>query len=127
MAIELGLNRYISRPSPHETERQLCERRNRERTYLVLWVHDRSLSMQTGRHWMLPEVIRLVRQYFAFMSHFVLQDELVRNSVTWHEEGGSTIRPEDVILGAFVNLRRIAVCLKLAAVSMQVNLLCHSG
>ncbi|KIM80927.1 hypothetical protein PILCRDRAFT_789166 [Piloderma croceum F 1598] len=90
MAIELGLNRYISRPSPHETERQLCERRNRERTYLVLWVHDRSLSMQTGRHWMLPE------------------DELVRNSATWHEEGGSTIRPEDVILGAFVNLRRIA-------------------
>jgi hypothetical protein len=90
MAIELGLNRYVSRPSPNETERQMRERRNRERTYLVLWVHDRSLSMQTGRHWMLPE------------------DELVRNSVTWHEEGGNAIRPEDVILGAFVNLRRIA-------------------
>lgn len=31
------------------------ERRNRERTYYVLWVHDRSLSMQTGRPWMLQE------------------------------------------------------------------------
>lgn len=56
MAVELGLNRYVSKPSPHETSRQLLERRNRERTYLVLWVHDRSLGMQTGRHWMLPEV-----------------------------------------------------------------------
>lgn len=56
MAVELGLNRYVNRPSPHETARQMRERRNRERTYLVLWVHDRSLSTQTGRHWMLPEV-----------------------------------------------------------------------
>lgn len=56
MAVEIGLNRYVSRPSHHETQRQLLERRNRERTYLVLWVHDRSLSTQTGRHWMLPEV-----------------------------------------------------------------------
>jgi hypothetical protein len=63
MAIELGLNRYVSTPSSHETDRQLRERRNRERTYLVLWVHDRSLSMQTGRHWMLPEVIHLVCQF----------------------------------------------------------------
>jgi hypothetical protein len=56
MAVELGLNRYIARPSPHETELQLLERRNRERTYLVLFVHDRSLTMQNGRLWMLPEV-----------------------------------------------------------------------
>jgi hypothetical protein len=55
MAIELGMNRYSRR---HEKENPLqhLERRNRERTYLVLWVHDRSLSMQTGRQWMLPEV-----------------------------------------------------------------------
>lgn len=92
MAVELGLNRYVPIPPMNETEIQRLERRNRERTYLVLFVHDRSLSMQTGRHWMLPE------------------DDLVRNSATWHEGGGSSIRPEDVIVAAFVSLRRISVC-----------------
>lgn len=28
--------------------------------------------------------------------------------MSWHEDGGTSIRPEDVILGAFVQLRRIA-------------------
>jgi hypothetical protein len=92
MAVELGLNRHVANPPANETDFQKLERRNRERTYLVLFVHDRSLSMQTGRHWMLPE------------------DELVRNAKTWHERGGSAIRPEDVIVAAFVTLRRIAVC-----------------
>ncbi|KDQ59395.1 hypothetical protein JAAARDRAFT_32954 [Jaapia argillacea MUCL 33604] len=90
MAVELGLNRYVPHPPPTETELQRRERRNRERTYLVLFVHDRSLSMQTGRQWMLPE------------------DDLVRHAATWHEEGGDSIRPEDVIVAAFVQLRRIA-------------------
>ncbi|KAF8921608.1 hypothetical protein CPB85DRAFT_1489996 [Mucidula mucida] len=90
MAVELGLNRFVPVPPPHETEFQLLERRNRERTYLVLFVHDRSLSTQTGRSWMLPE------------------DALVRHSGQWHEWGGSTIRPEDVIVAAFVQLRHIA-------------------
>lgn len=90
MAVDLGLNRYVPNPLPTETEFQRQERRNRERTYLVLFVHDRSLSMQTGKQWMLPE------------------DDLVRNSLTWHEEGGEPIRPEDVIVAAFVQLRRIA-------------------
>ncbi|KAF7295231.1 Zn(2)-C6 fungal-type domain-containing protein [Mycena indigotica] len=90
MAIELGLNRYCSTPPPNETELQRLERRNRERTYLVLFIHDRSLSTQTGRSWMLPE------------------DELVRHAATWHENGGATLRPEDVIVAAFVQLRRIS-------------------
>ncbi|THH20938.1 hypothetical protein EW146_g495 [Bondarzewia mesenterica] len=90
MAVELGLNRYVPNPPSHETEFQLRERRNRERTYLVLFVHDRSLNMQTGRQWMLPEC------------------DLVRHSSTWHEEGGMPMRPEDVIVAAFVQLRRIA-------------------
>ncbi|KAF9052795.1 fungal-specific transcription factor domain-containing protein [Panaeolus papilionaceus] len=90
MAVELGLNRYTPYPPNHETEFQRLERRNRERTYLVLFVHDRSLSMQTGRNWMLPE------------------DDLVRNAMRWHHGNGSVIRPEDVILSAFVSLRRIA-------------------
>ncbi|KAA1479725.1 hypothetical protein DENSPDRAFT_846342 [Dentipellis sp. KUC8613] len=90
MAVELCLNRYVPNHPPNETDLQLHERRNRERTYLVLFVHDRSLSMQTGRQWMLPE------------------DDLVRHSTTWHEEGSSPIRPEDVIVAAFVQLRRLA-------------------
>lgn len=65
MAVELGLNRFVAKPPPNETEFQLRERRNRERTYLVLFVHDRSLSMQTGRHWMLPEV----RPFMSTLSH----------------------------------------------------------
>ena len=91
MAIDLGLNRYVGRRPTGETELQMRERRNRERTYLVLWVHDRSLSMQTGKHWMLPK-----------------DDELVTRSTTWHGEGGSHIRQEDVIVAAFTQLRNIA-------------------
>jgi len=91
MAVELGLNRYVQAPPAHETEFQRLERRNRERTYLVLFVHDRSLSMQTGRNWMLPE------------------DDLVRNSLTWHTAGVSAMRAEDTVIAAFVSLRRIAV------------------
>ncbi|KZV67951.1 hypothetical protein PENSPDRAFT_583137 [Peniophora sp. CONT] len=89
MAIELGLNRYHATAPPGENEYQLRERRNRERTYLVLFVHDRSLATQTGRAWMLPE------------------DEIVRNAHHWHENGGGDIRPEDVIVSAFVQLRCI--------------------
>ncbi|KAG6865869.1 hypothetical protein C0991_010950 [Blastosporella zonata] len=91
MAVELRLNRYLPSPPPGETPLQQLERRNRERTYLVLFVHDRSLAIQTGRHWMLSE-----------------DDDIIRHSNTWHERGGSTPRPEDVIVSAFVALRRIA-------------------
>jgi len=89
MAVELGLNRYVANPPEDETDDQYRERRNRERTYLVLWVHDRSLSTQTGRHWMLPE------------------DDVVRNSPSWHLSRYT--RPEDVIVAAQVQLRKIAV------------------
>ncbi|PFH47676.1 hypothetical protein AMATHDRAFT_197707 [Amanita thiersii Skay4041] len=89
MAVELGLNRYVPNPPVNESEFQRLERRNRERTYMVLFVHDRSLSTQTGRHWMLPE------------------DDLIRNAGTWHKMGGGPTRPEDVIVAAFVALRLI--------------------
>jgi hypothetical protein len=91
MAVDLGLNRYHPQPPPNESEQQLRERRNRERTYLALFIYDRSLATQTGKHWMLPE------------------DEFIRHSITWHEHGGTSIRPEDVIMSAFVQLRHIAV------------------
>ena len=97
MAVELNLNRYHPRPPPHETPFQKLLRRNNERTYLVLFIHDRSLSTQTGRMWMLPEC------------------ELVRNSSQWHEDGagnGTEVRPSDVIVASFVQLRRIGVSLR---------------
>lgn len=56
MAVELKLNTFTHPVhTKGETEMHWRERRNRERTYYVLWVHDRSLSMQTGRPWMLQE------------------------------------------------------------------------
>ncbi|TCD70326.1 hypothetical protein EIP91_003955 [Steccherinum ochraceum] len=90
LAIELGLNRYVGKRPGDENEVQFRERRNRERTYFVLFVHDRSLSIQTGRQWMLSEC------------------ELVRHSTNWHTEGALPVRPEDVIVAAFVQLQRIA-------------------
>ncbi|KAI0710432.1 fungal-specific transcription factor domain-containing protein [Cerioporus squamosus] len=89
MAIALRLNRQVRQLS--ETELQMLERRNKERTYLVLFVHDRSLSMQTGNAWMLQE------------------DELVQRCRSWHEEGPlrRETRPEDVIVAAFTHLRLI--------------------
>jgi hypothetical protein len=90
MAVELRLNRYVTHQPHNESEFQLLERRNRERTYLVLYVHDRSLATQTGRNWMLPE------------------DDFIRHADRWHERPGSATRPEDVIVAAFVQLRHIA-------------------
>lgn len=106
MAVELGLNRYVATPPASETEFQRLERRNRERTYLVLFVHDRSLSMQTGRHWMLPE------------------DELVRRAGSWHQTSGGAVRPEDVVIAAFVSLRRIAVSFALIFCSQSPLYFC---
>jgi len=106
MAVELGLNRYAA-TLPNETTLQKLERRNRERTYLVLFVHDRSLSTQTGRHWMLPE-----------------NDDLIQNSGIWHRHGvDDKVRPEDVIVAAFVELRRIAVCQLLVSIKDESDLL----
>jgi hypothetical protein len=48
-------------------------------------------------------------RYRMILSHGAHQDDLVRHSANWHEEGGTPLRPEDVILAAFVQLRRIAV------------------
>jgi hypothetical protein len=114
MAVELGLNRYVAHPPVHENEFQMRERRNRERTYLVLFVHDRSLSMQTGRHWMLPEVCCPLAPFFP-KPNPIQQDDLVRHSNIWHEQGGATIRQEDVIVAAFVQLRCIAVRLTVSS------------
>jgi len=92
MAVDLRLNRYLREAPPQETDIQRLERRNRERTYLVFFVHDRALSMQCNKQWMLPEC------------------DLVRSVEHWHEKSGiNRIRAEDVIVSALVVLRRIAV------------------
>jgi hypothetical protein len=49
-------------------------------------------------------------RFGSVLSHGSHQDDLVRHSANWHEEGGTPLRPEDVIVAAFVQLRRIAVC-----------------
>ncbi|KAL4249524.1 Protease transcriptional activator prtT [Abortiporus biennis] len=90
MAVELGLNRFVGKPLPEESDLEIRERRSRERTYLLLFIHDRSLSFQTGRQWMLPE------------------DDLVRHALTWHSDGPLPTRPEDVIVASFVQLQRIS-------------------
>lgn len=46
---------------------------------------------------------------WVILSHGPRKDDLVRHSANWHEEGGTPLRPEDVIVTAFVQLRRIAV------------------
>jgi hypothetical protein len=106
MAVELGLYKYVNPPPPGETDIQFLERRNRERTFLVLFVHDRSLAIATGRLSMLPIC------------------DLVTRVGVWHETPGHAVRQEDVIvavsfcishvslsslivfLQAFVDLRR---------------------
>lgn len=42
-----------------------------------------------------------------------IKDELVRHSSSWHEQvqPEAAIRPEDVVLSAFVAIRKIAVSL----------------
>lgn len=67
MAVELGLNRYTPIPPESETHLQRLGRRNRERTYLVLHVHDRSLAIQTGRLWMLPEVRHRTHNKYSYV------------------------------------------------------------
>ncbi|KAJ4050763.1 hypothetical protein NW761_005560 [Fusarium oxysporum] len=48
-----------------ETESQKRERRNIERTWYVLFVYDRSISLQTGRPWMIEcsEFIELIEDW----------------------------------------------------------------
>lgn len=90
MAVEMGLNKYVER-SPNENDLHFRQRRNRERTYLVLFVHDRSLSTQTGRQYMLAD-----------------DDEFIERASNWHLQGGPNMLPQDVIVASFVQLRLIA-------------------
>lgn len=110
IAVELGLNRYPTTPPLGETDRQRRERRNRERTYLILWIHDRSLALYNDRPWMLPSDVRDVSTpEMAADNECVTQDTIVRNAHYWHEQGFEESRPADVLVSACVRLRCISV------------------
>ncbi|KAF5504925.1 Protein priB [Colletotrichum siamense] len=56
MGMELGWHRlapYSLKASDIGTDHEIREARNIERTWLVLFVYDRSMSLQTGKPWMI--------------------------------------------------------------------------
>ncbi|EFW17496.1 conserved hypothetical protein [Coccidioides posadasii str. Silveira] len=67
-------------------EMELRERRNKERTWLMLFVYDRSVSLQLGR----PSMIHM--------------DHLIRNAETWHQHAYAVPGIDEVMV-SFVQLR----------------------
>ncbi|KAH7103800.1 fungal-specific transcription factor domain-containing protein [Auriculariales sp. MPI-PUGE-AT-0066] len=93
MAIELGMHRVGGGMDLDDTSIPEAERRNRERTFLVLFVQERTWAALTARQSML------------------LDSDLVRSATVWHAQsarmGGPTVN--DVMLCAIVELRRLAM------------------
>ncbi|KAI5303088.1 hypothetical protein KEM56_000044 [Ascosphaera pollenicola] len=69
-----------------ERELELRERRNKERIWLLLFVYDRSVSLQVGKPWMIQ------------------MDPLIRASDTWCQHAYA-VPGIDQIMSAFVQLR----------------------
>ncbi|KAG8960054.1 hypothetical protein FRC05_007128 [Tulasnella sp. 425] len=82
LAIELNLNTYTRKPDPKETELHMRERRNQAWMYLVFDANREAVDAS--------------------------KDDLIRNSGNWHQQARGERRPEDVIVGAFVQLRRLS-------------------
>lgn len=53
MAVEMGLNHYTHHPPRNESELEWRQRRNKERTFLVLFVHDRRCAGPSYSIWLL--------------------------------------------------------------------------
>ncbi|KAF1830252.1 hypothetical protein BDW02DRAFT_633789 [Decorospora gaudefroyi] len=90
MAIELGWHHLGTdgmRPSENMSNRQMMQFRNIERTWLVLFVYDRSISLQTGKPWMVERSC-----YLGSVSN-------------WHQHPLEVAN--DRLLCAFVSLRLI--------------------
>ncbi|KAL4940478.1 fungal-specific transcription factor domain-containing protein [Aspergillus oleicola] len=87
IAIDLGLHKLSPRPIHKErlSDLQRREARNTERTFLVLFVYDRSLSLQTGKPWMIERT------------------DLIESAEDWWQDALSS--PSDKLLCAFVALR----------------------
>ncbi|KAL3485208.1 fungal-specific transcription factor domain-containing protein [Aspergillus germanicus] len=89
IAMDLGWHKLSPTASRKEglTEHQRREIRNVERTFLVLFVYDRSLSLQTGKPWMIE------------------RNELIDSAEAWWQDSISS--PNDQLLCSFVALRLI--------------------
>ncbi|EED21240.1 protein priB, putative [Talaromyces stipitatus ATCC 10500] len=91
MVMDLGWHRFGTRPPSIQggvataSETDLRKTRNEERTWFVLFVYDRSISLQTGKPWMIE------RNKFIEAIDAWCRDPLAIEN--------------DVILGAFVTLR----------------------
>ncbi|EJD53417.1 hypothetical protein AURDEDRAFT_180917 [Auricularia subglabra TFB-10046 SS5] len=89
MAVELGMHRLGGGVATGT----VAERRNAERTYLVLFIQERTLSMLAGKQTMLPD------------------SDLTRAAGVWYTDpavlGGPSI--DDVMICAIVELRRIVM------------------
>jgi len=88
MGMELGwhrLSRFSSTDAASMAKDQQLERRNIERTWYVLFVYDRSMSLQTAKPWMIE------------------RSDFTESIEAWCRE--PLAAPGDMLLGAFVTLR----------------------
>jgi hypothetical protein len=88
MGMELGwhrLSRLSSADAASMSREQQLEHRNIERTWYVLFVYDRSMSLQTAKPWMIE------------------RSDFTESIEAWCREPLAV--PTDILLGAFVTLR----------------------
>ncbi|KAF4467417.1 fungal specific transcription factor domain-containing [Fusarium albosuccineum] len=91
MCMDMGWHKLAFQASQHrniEDELVGRDRRNIERTWYVLFVYDRSMSLQTGRPWMIE------------------CDDFIESIEDWCNEPIAIAN--DCLLGAFVTLRVVA-------------------
>ncbi|KAK7452305.1 fungal specific transcription factor domain-containing protein [Colletotrichum acutatum] len=90
MGMELGWHRLApySPQSIAVTDLERRQARNIERTWLVLFVYDRSMSLQTGKPWMIE------------------RSEIIESIEPWCKDAMAT--PGDRLLGALVTLRLLS-------------------
>ncbi|KAK1968053.1 hypothetical protein LY78DRAFT_605462, partial [Colletotrichum sublineola] len=91
MGMELGWHRltsYSPQRSGSRTDLQNRQARNIERTWFVLFVYDRSISLQTGKPWMIE------------------RSEFIEAIEPWCRDAMAT--PGDRLLGALVTLRLLS-------------------
>ncbi|KAH8807279.1 hypothetical protein F5884DRAFT_788875 [Xylogone sp. PMI_703] len=90
MCMDLGWHKLNAKSTQHRqgmTEKQRREARNVERTWLVLFVYDRSISLQTGRPWMIE------------------RNDFIEGIEVWGKDVWAN--DNDVLLCAFVTLRLV--------------------
>ncbi|CAJ0554906.1 Ff.00g134190.m01.CDS01 [Fusarium sp. VM40] len=90
ICMDMGWNKLSpcsSQVSAAQSEMERRERRNIERTWFVLFVYDRSMSLQTGRPWMIE------------------CSDLIESIQSWCDEPLAI--ENDQLLGAFTTLRLI--------------------